>query len=115
LTEQVLILELPEEFSPMDASATEPDLSSTLSGESAPYVESVFAAYRRDPGAVDARWRAFFDSLALPGAARRASAPLAESAKGAVASEKQAAVSRLLQSTSNRGHLVAKIDPLGLM
>ncbi len=31
------------------------------------------------------------------------------------ASEKQGAVSRLLQTTSNRGHLIAKIDPLGLM
>jgi 2-oxoglutarate dehydrogenase E1 component len=34
---------------------------------------------------------------------------------GSAQSEKQAAVSRLIQSFTNRGHLIAKVDPLGLM
>ena len=92
----------------MDASATEPDLSTTLSGENAPYVEDLYATYKRDPDSVGARWRAFFDALADSGGDRSASGP-------AAGNEKQAAVSRLLQSMGNRGHLVAKIDPLGLM
>ncbi len=94
--------ELPENPPCMDASATEPDLSTTLTGANAPYLENLHAAWRRDPESVGARWRAFFEAL---------SAPAAPSA----AIEKQAAVSRLLQTMSNRGHLVAKIDPLGLM
>ena len=92
----------------MDASATEPDLSTTLSGANAPYIEDLYATYQRDPAAVDARWRAFFDALGAPDGK---AAPGTSS--GAI--EKQAAVSRLMQSMGNRGHLVAKIDPLGLM
>ncbi len=34
---------------------------------------------------------------------------------GSAQSEKQAAVSRLIQIYTNRGHLIAKVDPLGLM
>ena len=90
----------------MDATAAEPDPSTTLSGGNAPYVENLYATYLRDPGAVGARWRAFFDALAprdweQPGAG--------------AAIEKQGTVSRLLQTMSNRGHLIAKLDPLGLM
>jgi len=101
----------------MDVRAPEPDPSTTLSGANAAYVDDLYAAWQREPGAVDARWRAFFESLAAPGAPESrgpggfaAAAPIA-----AGASEKQAAVSRLLQSMGNRGHLVARIDPLGLV
>ena len=90
----------------MDATAAEPEFSTTLSGGNAPYVENLYATYLRDPGAVGERWCAFFDALAprdwqQPGAG--------------AAIEKQGAVSRLLQTMSNRGHLIAKLDPLGLM
>ena len=36
-------------------------------------------------------------------------------AEDGAASAKQAAVSRLIQIWTNRGHLLAKLDPLGLM
>jgi 2-oxoglutarate dehydrogenase E1 component len=48
---------------------------------------------------------------------QRALAPR-QSAGGTVGNpqnEKQAVVSRLIQIYMNRGHLIAKVDPLGLM
>ena len=90
----------------MDATAADPDPSTTLSGGNAPYIEELYASWLRDPSAVTRQWQAFFQQLS----------PGAGAAGGRDASiEKQAAVSRLVQSTSNRGHLVANIDPLGLM
>jgi 2-oxoglutarate dehydrogenase E1 component len=102
----------------MDLTASDPEVPTPLSGGNAPYMESVYADYLRDPGAVAPRWRAYFDALkASPQAAL--AAPIARAAgTGAPpdgGSEKQGAVSRLLQTTSNRGHLIARIDPLGLM
>jgi 2-oxoglutarate dehydrogenase E1 component len=100
----------------MDPSDSDPDLPTPLSGGNAPYVESLYETYLRDPLAVALPWRNYFDDLGRPAPAHSAppaGAPL-EGGAG-VASEKQGAVSRLLQTTSNRGHLVARIDPLGLM
>ena len=100
----------------MDPSDSDPDLPTPLSGGNAPYVESLYETYLRDPLAVAVPWRNYFDDLGRPAPAQsapRAGAPVAGGA--GVASEKQGAVSRLLQTTSNRGHLVARIDPLGLM
>src|SRR5450432_2643358 len=101
----------------MDPTASDPEISTPLSGGNAPYVESLYADYLHEPGAVAPRWRAFFDALKTreePAAAARGPVATREVASG-VASEKQGAVSRLVQTTSNRGHLVARIDPLGLM
>ena len=76
--------------------------STPLSGGNAAYVESQYEQYLRDPASVDAPWRALFESLpATP--------------RGEAASEKQGAVSRLVQNYANRGHLIANIDPLGRM
>ena len=101
----------------MDATASDPDVCAPLSGGNAPYVESLYAAYLREPTAVGSQWRAFFDALAArdtPPAVSRppATAPVAGPV---VASEKQGAVSRLMQTMINRGHLIAQIDPLALM
>ncbi|HEX9472762.1 MAG TPA: 2-oxoglutarate dehydrogenase E1 component, partial [Steroidobacteraceae bacterium] len=98
-----------------------------MSAGNAPYVEELYQAYLRDPQGVSAQWRAYFDALpARPGReqppgpilvalpARRA-APASSGEREGVASEKQGAVSRLMQAYSNRGHLIARIDPLGLM
>jgi 2-oxoglutarate dehydrogenase E1 component len=38
-------------------------LTSFLYGGNGAYIEDLYARYRADPGAVDAEWRAFFDSL----------------------------------------------------
>ncbi len=101
--------------------------STPLSGANASYVEALYEQYLRDPASIDAAWRGYFD--ALPGnraerphspviaavAARTQTASAAPSAAPSGANEKQAAVSRLMQIYSNRGHLIARIDPLGLL
>ncbi len=101
--------------------------STPLSGANASYVEALYEQYLRDPASIDAAWRGYFD--ALPGnraerphspviaavAARTQAVSAAPGAAPSGANEKQAAVSRLMQIYSNRGHLIARIDPLGLL
>ncbi|HWN39205.1 MAG TPA: 2-oxoglutarate dehydrogenase E1 component, partial [Gammaproteobacteria bacterium] len=87
-----------------------------------------------EPGSVPPEWRQYFSTLAAPTAEvphgpivqavaertqRSATAPAAAPAasaagEGAPAMEKQAAVSRLIQVYSLRGHQIADLDPLGL-
>jgi 2-oxoglutarate dehydrogenase E1 component len=100
-----------------------------LSGANAPYVEGLYEQYLLNPSSVDAAWRRYFDALPLGKGAERAHSPViaavaarAQASTGAplpglagVASEKQAAVSRLMEIYRNRGHLVAQIDPLRLL
>src|SRR5690606_16861305 len=104
--------------------------STPLGATNASYVESLYEQYLEDPGAVPAQWRDYFAGLgargeetahepirkALAERARRRStfaAPPATTASDV--SAKQGGVSRLMQVYSNRGHLLADIDPLGLM
>jgi 2-oxoglutarate dehydrogenase E1 component len=108
--------------------------SSPYAAGNAPYIEALYEQYLADPGSVETRWREFFaafggrhDEIAhgplLEDLARRAKlrrAGLASVAAqpvvpGAGAAAKQGAVSRLIQIYANRGHLIADIDPLGLM
>jgi len=103
-----------------------------LYGGNAAYLEDeLYERYLADPASVPAHWREYFDRLTpQPGGERargpveaaiaaRARAPTRTSAgaepERSAASAKQAAVSRLIQIWTNRGHLVAKLDPLGLM
>jgi 2-oxoglutarate dehydrogenase E1 component len=109
-------------------------LSSTpLAAGNAPYVEGLYEQYLADPASVEPRWRAYFDGLGRqPGEVahgplvdelarrakvRRAATPIAAGAStpesGGAA--EQGAVARMIQIYANRGHLIAKIDPLGLM
>jgi 2-oxoglutarate dehydrogenase E1 component len=104
--------------------------STPLSGGNAPYVEALYEQYLSDPQSVEPRWREYFQKLrdgssaeqihsaVQAGIAQRASRPrmLAGSSGPltADAAAKQGAVSRLVQIYANRGHLVAKLDPLGL-
>ena len=86
----------------MDPSDSDPEIATPLSAGNAPYVESLYAAYVRDPSGIAAPWRRYFDALGAPAAAP---APAGLTAATAVdspgaASEKQGAVSRLLQTTS---------------
>jgi len=101
----------------MAPSLHELSASTPLSGGNATYVESQYEQYLRDRNSVDEAWRALFD--ALPESA--ALSPLAPAEQVAVDAgagvsgaegEKQGAVSRLIQTYSNRGHLLARIDPL---
>jgi 2-oxoglutarate dehydrogenase E1 component len=105
--------------------------SSHLQGANATYVEWLYEQFLADPGSVPGEWRQYFGSLAADGAdvahgpivqavGRRlqrsgaSGAPSAAADAAAPASEKQAAVSRLIQVYSLRGHQIADLDPLGL-
>jgi 2-oxoglutarate dehydrogenase E1 component len=108
--------------------------STPLGAGNASYVESLYEQYLADPAGVEPRWRDYFAALggaprtetahgpireALAQRARTASpqgtSAAAPAAVGSEASAKQGGVSRLVQVYSNRGHLLADIDPLGLM
>ena len=104
--------------------------SSHLQGANATYVEWLYEQFLADPGTVPAEWRDDFSALAADSAdvphgpivqavGRRlqssgASRAAAAADTSAPASEKQAAVSRLIQVYSLRGHQIADLDPLGL-
>ena len=117
----------------MSNSLKEQYAQSPLSGANANAIEAMYDVYRERPDSVSAEWQAYFRDL---GEARdevshaAVQAELLQAAKSgarnktiqrsaggdAVSSgEKQAAVSRLIQVYSLRGHQIADIDPLGLM
>src|SRR5688572_6313737 len=105
--------------------------TSHLQGANATYVEWLYEQYLAEPGSVPLEWRQYFGTLAATNAevphgpivqavAQRlrqrvapgsAAAPVGEPAP---AIEKQAAVSRLIQVYSLRGHQIADLDPLGM-
>jgi len=107
--------------------------STPLFGGSASAVEGLYEQYLDDPESVPSSWREYFVSMGDPDAEIVHSAIRAELldeaqrgtrargvAVGSVgkalpAGAKQAAVSRLIQVYSLRGHQIATIDPLGLM
>src|SRR5215831_15285262 len=97
-----------------------------LYGGNAEFLDALYERYLRDPGSVAGEWRSYFARLgAAPGErahgplraaiAQRALESRARPAAGTADNARQAAVSRLIQVWINRGHLVANIDPLGLM
>ncbi len=101
-----------------------------LFGGNAAFLDALYEQYLRDPASVEEKWRRYFEGLPGPKGAERPQGPieaaLAERArqpraaapaspgKGGGINAKQAAVSRLIQVWTNRGHLVANLDPLGL-
>ena len=107
--------------------------STPLFGGNATAVEALYEQYLGDPNAVPGEWRDYFNTLGaddtevvhsvirdklLEGASTRRKVRGKATGKGAGAAtsgEKQAAVSRLIQVYSLRGHQIADIDPLGLM
>ncbi|MGH8142468.1 MAG: 2-oxoglutarate dehydrogenase E1 component [Steroidobacteraceae bacterium] len=128
----------------MPPSLPEQLAGTALFGANAPYVEALYEQYLRNPSSLSADWRAYFDALPGAGQVEHAHGPVisalkartdpagaaagaaatgsavpapsgAASALSGAASEKQAAVSRLMQIYYNRGHLIARIDPLGLL
>jgi len=101
------------------------EATTPLWGGNSSYVEDLYERFLAgDP--IPADWQKYF--AGLPGArsdiphgpvlrelAQVAQAPrIAVAAGESVQTEKQAAVSRLIQIYMNRGHLIAKLDPLGL-
>jgi 2-oxoglutarate dehydrogenase E1 component len=99
-----------------------------LYGGNADYLDTLYEQYLRDPASVAERWRSYFAQLSPP-AQERAHGPIREalaqrareprgggtSGAASAGAKRQAAVSRLIQVWINRGHLLASIDPLGLM
>ncbi len=101
--------------------------TTSLWGGNSTYVEDLYERYLAGES-VPADWLKFFSGLAAArtdtahGPIVRELEQRAQLPRMAVAvtgeseqSEKQASVSRLIQIFTNRGHLVAKVDPLGLM
>ena len=99
-----------------------------LSAGNAAYVEALYERFLADPGSVEPGWRGYFTGLGGLGddvahgplvedLARRSRSPRValQAPSGPDVAAKQGAVSRLIQIYANRGHLVASIDPLGLM
>ena len=102
--------------------------SSPFSSAQAPYVEEQYERFLADPSSVSAEWREFFSPFGAgprPQPAAQAKRPAPSPARPSTAApahpapttdaEKQSSVSRLIQFYANRGHLIADIDPLGLM
>jgi len=101
--------------------------STPLNGGNAGFLDALYEQYLRDPASVDERWRAYFASLgpasagteapssgAVAGPAPAALGPASVGRSDGNQGAKQAAVSRLIQIWINRGHLLAKVDPLAL-
>ena len=107
--------------------------SSPIHGSNAPYVEAIYESYLHDPGSVSEEWRRYFAGFGdtqrdvphrpiIRAVRERPQQSVADAAgigwegspPSEQASEKQAAVSRLIQVYSLRGHQIADLDPLGL-
>lgn len=104
-----------------------------LFGSNAAAVEALYERFLAAPESVPTEWRSYFSSLAngqrdvAHGPIRERllkeqHAPLRQQPRAGVrgpsvahATEKQAAVSRMIQVYALRGHQIADIDPLGLM
>ena len=105
-----------------------------LYGGNADFLDALYEQYLRDPASVEQRWRTYFERLSAPASGERSHGQIqadiaarakqprvaaagpsgADSGTSGAASSKQAAVSRLVQIWTNRGHLIAKLDPLNL-
>ena len=117
----------------MSNSLKEQLASTPLFGSNANAVELLYEKYLEQPDSVSAEWRQYFDTFggnddeiahtpireSLLHEAREGRKPSVttsqRSGKPTSLGEKQAAVSRLIQVYSLRGHQIATIDPLGLM
>jgi len=102
--------------------------TSALSGANAGFIEDLYELFLKDATSVDPTWAAYFTGLKGGAtkevahgevrerllARQQAPAMSRASASADVASAKQGAVSRLIQVYANRGHLIARLDPLGL-
>ena len=114
----------------MSASYQQRYQSTPLGGGNADYVEALYEQFLAKPATVPAAWAEYFRSLQA-GAADTPRLPIEQQlitgakalraaelpANGGLhpeAAQKQAAVIKLIESYRGRGHLRAKLDPLGL-
>jgi 2-oxoglutarate dehydrogenase E1 component len=104
--------------------------SSHISGGNAAFVELLYERYLVDPTSVDGAWKAYFDQLggrengdvphgpiieqvARAGRQRRA-AIIVQGGTDKDGARKQGGVLKLVTAYRSRGHLAAKLDPLGM-
>ncbi|MFT4249672.1 MAG: 2-oxoglutarate dehydrogenase E1 component [Pseudomonas sp.] len=102
--------------------------SSQLAGGNAAYIEDLYEQYLVSPDSIDPRWKSYFDGFKgreagdiphsavvahIAGAARQA---LNDGIGGgsAPSDERERNVGRLITAYRSRGHLGARLDPLGL-
>ncbi len=105
-------------------------LQSSQLGANAAYIEDLYEQYLVDPDSVGPKWKAWFDGFkgreagdvphsvvidAIAQAARAARKAPVAAAGDDVDSRKQGAVLKLITAYRSRGHLRARIDPLGLL
>src|SRR6187549_3364373 len=101
--------------------------TTSLSGGNSTYVEDLYERFLAGE-TLPADWQKYFASIAAARSdtphgpivrelEQRAQLPRVATVRSneSAQSEKQAAVSRLIQVFTNRGHLIAKVDPLGMM
>lgn len=99
--------------------------SSQLAGGNAAYIEDLYEQYLVSPDSIDPKWKTYFDGFQgrdagdvphsaviahIAGAARQA----ANSGTGPSGDERERHVGRLITAYRSRGHLGARLDPLGL-
>jgi 2-oxoglutarate dehydrogenase E1 component len=114
-------------LSPGNSELMRQNATTSLWGGNSTYVEDLYERYLAGEQ-VPADWQKYFTGLAVSRTdtphgpivkelTERAQHPRAITvvASESAQTEKQAAVSRLIQIFTNRGHLIAKVDPLGLM
>jgi 2-oxoglutarate dehydrogenase E1 component len=103
--------------------------SSQLNGGNASYVEDLYEQYLVAPDSVDPKWKAFFDGFKgreagdiphsavieqISGAARQAANNGYAAAPAGSGDERERHIGRLITAYRSRGHLGARLDPLGL-
>jgi 2-oxoglutarate dehydrogenase E1 component len=103
--------------------------SSQLNGGNASYVEDLYEQYLVAPDSVGPKWKAYFDGFKgreagdvphsviieqVAGAARKAANNGYAAAPSAGGDERERNVGRLITAYRSRGHLGARLDPLGL-
>ncbi|MEL4889978.1 2-oxoglutarate dehydrogenase E1 component [Xanthomonas protegens] len=99
--------------------------SSQLAGGNAAYIEDLYEQYLVSPDSIDPKWKTYFDGFQgrdagdvphsaviahIASAARQA----ANSGTGPSGDERERHVGRLITAYRSRGHLGARLDPLGL-
>ncbi|MGH8028715.1 MAG: 2-oxoglutarate dehydrogenase E1 subunit family protein, partial [Arenimonas sp.] len=114
----------------MDSLIKQFSQSSQLSGGNAGYIEDLYEQYLLDPDSVGPKWKAYFDATQgreagdvphsvvmaqVQRAAREARfAPAAAGGIDEEAARKQNGVAKLVTAYRSRGHLAARLDPLGM-
>ncbi|MCD7098825.1 2-oxoglutarate dehydrogenase E1 component [Stenotrophomonas sp. MMGLT7] len=102
--------------------------TSQLAGGNASYIEDLYEQYLVSPESVDPKWKSYFDTFKgreagdIPhsGVIAHITEAARQAANGggtgvAVADERERNVGRLITAYRARGHLGAKLDPLGLV